>query len=58
MAKLTDTEIQVLLSKKLYQIEDAGLQTVVRGIIFTYAHNMDWQKIYVLMRTWMPELVE
>lgn len=54
--KMTDEEIKILLSKKLRGIKDAGLQEVVRNIIFTQAENIDWRVTLMIMKSYMPEI--
>lgn len=54
---MTDIQIKELLSKKLYAIEDASLQAVVRNIIFSVNENTDWQAVYKMMKSYMPELI-
>lgn len=56
LKKLSDNEIQILLSEKVLTFSDHSKQIIIRQIIFSLSENIDWQKVYSLILDYMPEL--
>ena len=53
---MTDQKVKELLSIKMKNIKDAGLQTALRRILYSTNNKIDWQDAYRVMLHDMPEL--
>lgn len=58
VVNLTDDKIQKVLSVLLRSCSDKALERIIRKIIFGYAADIDWQGVWDIMTTDMPELTQ